>query len=343
MAELSASEFVSLAGHRQQSVRGAAGVSVAGVPARLHLRQYARRHPHRRRIWKASASACRSTPRPRRCGRAGICAHQFGVDLDDHPLGAGRGRGRRHPRQAACARRCSGRSRSSRTPAVTRSAMLLARGEIDALIGSRKPETFGRNPDVVRLFPNYRALERELYRNRRIFPIMHLDRDPARRSTSSTAGSPPVSTRRSWSRSGARGRACATADRSRTMLPWLLAEIEEIDAVFGGDACPYGVEPNRPTLEALVRYMVEQHFIARADPDRGSVRADPRQLRNVKANALPLAKTAFLSSAAARRIASAGSPPAGRHICRSPCRTAPRSSTADIPSARWPCASRRGE
>ena len=51
-----------------------------------------------------------------------------------------------------------------------------------------------------------------------------------------------------------------------TMLPWLLAEIEEIDAVFGGDACPYGIEPNRPTLEALVRYMVEQHFIARPIP-----------------------------------------------------------------------------
>ena len=51
-----------------------------------------------------------------------------------------------------------------------------------------------------------------------------------------------------------------------TMLPWLLAEIEEIDAVFGGDAFPYGVEPNRPTLEALVRYMVEQHFIAEPIP-----------------------------------------------------------------------------
>ena len=50
------------------------------------------------------------------------------------------------------------------------------------------------------------------------------------------------------------------------MLPWLLAEIEEIDTVFGGDAFPYGVEPNRPTLEALVRYMVEQHFIPRPIP-----------------------------------------------------------------------------
>jgi 4,5-dihydroxyphthalate decarboxylase len=50
------------------------------------------------------------------------------------------------------------------------------------------------------------------------------------------------------------------------MLPWLLAEIEEIDEVFGGDAWPYGIEPNRPTLQALIQYMVEQHFIAKPIP-----------------------------------------------------------------------------
>jgi 4,5-dihydroxyphthalate decarboxylase len=50
----------------------------------------------------------------------------------------------------------------------------LARGAIDALIGSRKPDEFGRHPDIARLFPNYRALERQLYQEMRIFPIMHL-------------------------------------------------------------------------------------------------------------------------------------------------------------------------
>jgi 4,5-dihydroxyphthalate decarboxylase len=50
------------------------------------------------------------------------------------------------------------------------------------------------------------------------------------------------------------------------MLPWLQSDIEEIDDVFGGDAWPYGVEPNRPTLEALVQYMAEQHFIPRIIP-----------------------------------------------------------------------------
>jgi 4,5-dihydroxyphthalate decarboxylase len=50
------------------------------------------------------------------------------------------------------------------------------------------------------------------------------------------------------------------------MLPWLQSEIEEIDEIFGGDAWPYGLEPNRPTLEALVQHMVEQHFIAQPIP-----------------------------------------------------------------------------
>ena len=51
------------------------------------------------------------------------------------------------------------------------------------------------------------------------------------------------------------------------MLPWLQDEIEEIDELFPDrDPFVYGVEPNRPTLQALVQYMVEQHFIPRAIP-----------------------------------------------------------------------------
>jgi 4,5-dihydroxyphthalate decarboxylase len=49
----------------------------------------------------------------------------------------------------------------------------------------------------------------------------------------------------------------------RYMLPWLPADLDEIDEVFGGDPWPYGVEPNRRTLEALVRCLVDQSMIAR--------------------------------------------------------------------------------
>jgi 4,5-dihydroxyphthalate decarboxylase len=48
------------------------------------------------------------------------------------------------------------------------------------------------------------------------------------------------------------------------MLPWMLAENEEVSAVFGDECWPYGLEPNRPTLEAMVRYLVEQGIIAKA-------------------------------------------------------------------------------
>jgi 4,5-dihydroxyphthalate decarboxylase len=52
----------------------------------------------------------------------------------------------------------------------------------------------------------------------------------------------------------------------RYMLPWLPDDLDELDRVFGNDPWPYGVEANRPTLEALVRYMVEQGVIARPIP-----------------------------------------------------------------------------
>ena len=161
-------------------------------------------------------------------------------------------------------------------------ATLLARGEIDALIGSRKPDTLGRHPDVARLFPNYRALERDMYEKTKIFPIMHLI--AMRRDLYERHRWLATSFYKAFVEAKRRARARMRYGGSlSTMLPWLLAEIEEIDAVFGGDAWPYGVEPNRPTLQALVRYMVEQHFIAQADADRGSVRADSRRHGDISA------------------------------------------------------------
>ncbi len=50
----------------------------------------------------------------------------------------------------------------------------------------------------------------------------------------------------------------------RYMLPWMTAELDDINAVFGGDPWPYGVEANRPTLSALVLYLEEQGVIAKA-------------------------------------------------------------------------------
>src|SRR5947208_3885235 len=48
----------------------------------------------------------------------------------------------------------------------------------------------------------------------------------------------------------------------RYMTPFLMRDIDEIYEVFDGDPWPYGMEPNRPTLEAFVTYLVDQGLIA---------------------------------------------------------------------------------
>jgi 4,5-dihydroxyphthalate decarboxylase len=139
---------------------------------------------------------------------------------------------------------------------------LLARGKIDVLIGSRRPETLGHHPDVARLFPNYREIEREFYQRTRIFPIMHLV--VIRRTVHEQ--NPWIAANLYRAFVEAKNFALARMRFSGSqayMLPWQFADVEEIDEVFGGDPWPYGTEPNRPTLEALIGYMLEQHFIAR--------------------------------------------------------------------------------
>jgi 4,5-dihydroxyphthalate decarboxylase len=142
-------------------------------------------------------------------------------------------------------------------------SQLLEAGELSAIIGTDVPEAFGRNPDIVRIYPDYRAAEMDYYQRTKIFPIMHtvvLRRDLHDKHPGLTA---------------AFYRACVKAKDAaltkmkyrgtlRYMLPWMTAELDEIERVFGGDPWPYGVEANRPTLGALVRYLEEQGIIAKA-------------------------------------------------------------------------------
>lgn len=142
---------------------------------------------------------------------------------------------------------------------------LLAEGAIDATLGSRLPDSLRTHNDVVRLFPDYRAVEREYYQRTHIHPIMHLvairrevyERDPAIAQSLYDA----CVAAKNW----ALGKMNNSAAQ-RLMLPWLFPDLDEIEELFGGDPWPYGVEANRPTLEAMVQYMVEQDFIEKPIP-----------------------------------------------------------------------------
>ena len=50
---------------------------------------------------------------------------------------------------------------------------MLAAGELDATLGTSLPEEIRTNPDIVRLFPNYVDVDKDLWKRKGIYPIMH--------------------------------------------------------------------------------------------------------------------------------------------------------------------------
>ena len=135
---------------------------------------------------------------------------------------------------------------------------LLESGEIDVILTANAPAAFRRGSSkVTRLFPNYKELEKDYYRRTHIYPIMHTvvirrevyDRDP-------------------WAATSLYQAFCTAKARSmhlledtgsaKASLAWLGAAIEEEREVFGPDWWSYGVEANRPSIEALLQYSHEQ-------------------------------------------------------------------------------------
>lgn len=139
----------------------------------------------------------------------------------------------------------------------------LAAGRIDAMLGAQKPDCMGVADNVARLFPDYRAVERAYYVKTGHFPVMHtmVFREKLYRDN------PWIGDAMFRACEEAKARAVLEMGFSgalRTMSPWLPADVEEIDELFGGDAWPYGLEPNREHLGAMVRYLVEEGFLAEA-------------------------------------------------------------------------------
>jgi len=127
---------------------------------------------------------------------------------------------------------------------------LLEKGEIDAAISARELP-------AARLFPDYRALELEYFRKTRIFPIMHMvvlrrevyERD---RWVAMNLFQAFEEAKRA---SLARLREIGV---SQAPLPWLADQARAWSEAMGEDFWPYGVEANRPTLEAFLQYAFEQ-------------------------------------------------------------------------------------
>jgi 4,5-dihydroxyphthalate decarboxylase len=191
----------------------------------------------------------------------GMLQHEYGVDLStikwiqgamDHPGTHGKPNVLGLLKKIDLEQNSSGKSLNQ----------LLEDGGIDAMITASIPEPYGRNPSIERLFPNFREVEAEYFRRTKIFPIMHVL--AIKRSVYEQH--PFVAT--SLFNACCEARAMAIAKMRdvgalRFMLPWMVADFHEIDQVFGNEFWPYGVDENRPTLDALLTYLYEQAMISR--------------------------------------------------------------------------------
>jgi 4,5-dihydroxyphthalate decarboxylase len=138
----------------------------------------------------------------------------------------------------------------------------LEAGELDAIIGTTLPASLKRAKHVRRLFPNFHEVEADYYKRTGIFPVMHLI--AIKKSVHERY--PFVATSLYHAFNEAKNVSLAKMKNLaalRYMLPWMAEQLDEIDDVFGGDPWPYGVEPNRATLNALVTYLHDQHLVDR--------------------------------------------------------------------------------
>lgn len=135
---------------------------------------------------------------------------------------------------------------------------LFEAGELDALLTARAPSSFVEGaPNIARLFPNYRQVERAYYEKTKMFPIMHL-----------VGIKKELAERYPWL-PGSLYKAFVKAkqialDEVRQIaalnvtLPWVEAEALETRALMGEDYWRYGIDECAHEIEALARYSYDQ-------------------------------------------------------------------------------------
>ena len=135
--------------------------------------------------------------------------------------------------------------------------MLLA-GEIDAVMSAHPPEAFERGDKrIARLIPDYRPAEEAYFKKTGIFPIMHVV--AIRRDTYDR--NPWIARNLFNAFEQAKDRSVARVldtTAARVPIPWCYAYAAAARTLFGDDFWPYGLEPNRTTLEAFLRFAYEQ-------------------------------------------------------------------------------------
>ncbi len=135
---------------------------------------------------------------------------------------------------------------------------MLMSGEIDCVMAAHPPGPFeDASPDIVQLYPNYREIEEQYYRETGIFPIMHVIalRGDVYREHRWIAQNLFKAFEEAKNNSMFRAQEFTA---TRFPFAWCFEAAHKARDLFGTDFFPYGLEANRTTLEAFLQYGFEQ-------------------------------------------------------------------------------------
>ena len=135
---------------------------------------------------------------------------------------------------------------------------MLLDGDIDALISARNPSCFGRDSNIIRLFGDHVAIEKDWYRRTGVHPIMHT----VGIRTAHVRAHPwlPASVMKAFAQARAicLSEIDGTGGAAMATLPWMTDYVEETRSLMGEDFWPYGYARNEAALKTAARWSYAQ-------------------------------------------------------------------------------------
>lgn len=143
-------------------------------------------------------------------------------------------------------------------PATATLSGMLAAGELDAIISPRIPSCQQRGaPNVGWLFRDPAAVATDYLRRTGVFPIMHL-LGIKRELVERHPWLPAAALKAFQDAKRVALRRLQDTSATKVTLPFVEEQIRSAIALLGEDYWPYGLAPNRRTLEAFLRHHFDQ-------------------------------------------------------------------------------------
>ncbi|MBV9348397.1 MAG: ABC transporter substrate-binding protein [Pseudolabrys sp.] len=132
-------------------------------------------------------------------------------------------------------------------------SQLIDEGAIDGFIAPRPPHIPGGNPNVGWLFPDPTAAAKDWYQRTKIFPIMHLV--GVRRELTDKHPWLPGAVLKAFTQAKTMAlEQLNDTSATKVTLPFVEERLKETRELMGDDFWPYGLEPNRRTLEVFLKH-----------------------------------------------------------------------------------------